>query len=84
MTICIDNTHFGHQPFVRHIGPAAGDFRVVKRDVRQPLLTIPPWQLAHLGRTDFAVAVENHDVGVRSLGGWCQGGVVVHQESRFG
>ena len=67
----VHNAHFGHQPFVRHVGPAPRNFRVVKRKIGKSLLAVPPGQLANLGSADAAIAIEDHHVGAGSLvGSW--------------
>ena len=78
----VDDAHLGHQPFVRHIGPAPGDLRIVQRQVREPLLTVPPREFPHLGRADLAVAVVDDDVGFWALGGRREGDVGRHAEWR--
>ena len=40
----VDDHHLLHQPIVRQVGPAAGDFGIVQREIRQMSLAIPPRQ----------------------------------------
>ena len=57
-----------------HLGPLLGNLRIVQRQIRQLLLTIPPGQLADLRSADAAVAVKDHHVGVGALVGRWEGG----------
>ena len=52
VAVAVDDHHFLHHPVVRQVGPAAGDFRVVQRKIRELFLAVPPRQLADLGRAD--------------------------------
>ena len=65
----VDDAHLGHQPIVRHVGPALSNLGVVQREIAELLLTVPPRQFANLRGANAAIAVENHHVGFRALVG---------------
>src|SRR5262249_41949418 len=67
MTIAGDYRHFLHEPIVAHIRPAALDFGIVQRQVRQLILAVPPNKLLDLPRANAAFAVVDYHVGIRTV-----------------
>jgi hypothetical protein len=63
----IHDHHFLHHAVEWQVRPAAGNFGVVQRKIRELLLAIPPGQLADLGRADATLAIVDHDVALRPL-----------------
>ncbi len=67
--VTLDDEHPLHQHLVRKVGIALGHDGCVKRQIGEMSLTIPPREPMHLGRTDPAIAVVDHHVGLRPLVG---------------
>ncbi len=74
---CVDDAHLLHEAVVGEIGPTCRDLGVVKREIGQLALAIPPGKFLDLSRADAAIAVVNDDIGCGAIIG-CGKRRVVH------